>query len=214
MLIILKNIHHDVYTSWFAHSCLFCLSHYSQDPPSVVTLCPLYFHTFLCHFALLLSIFYFVFIHFPLYLCGQRDLFLSIQDQPSTVDILDIINIESTISMTPNILPIHFISCPFLLPWPTVTTSNNNGACQEWQQKCDTLINVTRGMLRGRRVLYLRKRIQGSQLWWEWWKGTIDKEKRCMSPWNCISSIKFYPPRPPPTLFKWTWTLASASIHF
>ena len=112
-----------------------------------MTLCPLYFHTFLCHFALLLSIFYFVFIHFPLYLCGQRDLFLSIQDQPSTVDILDIINIESTISMTPNILPIHFISCPFLLPWPTVTTSNNNGACQEWQQKCETLINVTRGML-------------------------------------------------------------------
>ena len=64
--------------------------------------------------------------------------------------ILDIINIESTISMTPNILPIHFISCPFLLPWPTVTTSNNNGACQEWQQKCETLINVIRGMLRGR----------------------------------------------------------------
>ena len=41
-------------------------------------------------------IYFYLFSISSLYLCEQRDLFLSVQDHPSTVDILDIINVKST----------------------------------------------------------------------------------------------------------------------
>ena len=201
LLIKLKNIHYDT-------SCLnimICLTLFIllvaslQGSPFCCDSLPILPPYFPLPFSFAFIYFLFCFfIHF-LYICVSKGTYF----YPSSINhplwilcMLQLLNPPSV--WPPTFLPSTSYLAPSILLWPTVTTCNNNGACQEWQQKCETLINVIRGMLRGRMVLYLRKRIQGSQLWWEWWKGTIDKEKRCMSPWNCKSSIKFYPPRPPP----------------
>ena len=116
LLIKLKNIHYDT-------SCLnimICLTLFIllvaslQGSPFCCDSLPILPPYFPLPFSFAFIYFLFCFFYpFPLYLCQQRDIFLSIQYQPSTVDIVYVTIVESTISMTPNIPPIHFISCPF-----------------------------------------------------------------------------------------------------